>query len=216
MKRGFFWSALLTVIAFIMSIVAYPQLSNPMPVHWNIHGQVDGYADKHWAAFLLPLLMAAMIGLFRALPWLSPRNFEVETFRPTYQYIMFVIVLLMGYINAIALYAALHPSVAVGKFVIGGVFLLFALIGNVLGKVDRNFYVGIRTPWTLADERAWHATHRLGGKVFVAAGLIGFLLILAGARTSMAFAVLLVAILIPVIYSLLYYKRISGTDDSKS
>ncbi len=74
----------------------------------------------------------------------------------------------------------------VGRFAVAGVFLLFAPIGNVLGKVDRNFFVGGRTPWTLADERVWHATHRLAAKIFVAGGMIGFRLVLAGGWPSIA------------------------------
>ncbi len=202
------FAAAVTVAAIAASFVLYAQLPARIPVHWNAHGRIDGWGDKQWATFLLPVLMAGMLALFRALPWLSPRNFEVETFRPTYEYIAFVVVLLMGYIYAITMWAALDNAVDVGRFLIAGVFLGLALIGNVLGKVDRNFYIGVRTPWTLADERVWHATHRLAGRVLAGAGLLGCLVVLATGWTMVSFGLLIAAILVPVLYSLFYYKRL--------
>jgi uncharacterized membrane protein len=96
------------------------------------------------------------------------------------------------------------------RFFLGGLCLFFALIGNVLGKVRRNFWMGVRTPWTLASEAVWNQTHRLAAWLFVAAGLLGFALVmvLPPSAVWVLLAVLLPAALLPVVYSLVLYKRL--------
>ena len=96
-------STLLIVVALGASLLLYPRLPETIPTHWNIHGQVDAYGDKRVVAFLMPALMAALVLLFRLLPWLSPKRFEVDTFRATYLFLMFLTVALLGYIHALTL-----------------------------------------------------------------------------------------------------------------
>ena len=94
--------------------------------------------------------------------------------------------------------------------IFAGMGVLFIVIGNLLGKVTRNFFVGIRTPWTLASEEVWYRTHRLAGKLFVAAGLFMVVASLAGLRLWPLFVSLGVAALVPVVYSYVIYRRIEG------
>jgi uncharacterized membrane protein len=105
--------------------------------------------------------------------------------------------------------AAFDPTLDVGRWTIAGAYLLFALLGNVLGKVQRNFWVGVRTPWTLASETVWTQTHRMAAWLFVAAGLLGFVATLAGHSGLWLFVGLIAAIALgPVVYSLVLYKRL--------
>jgi len=128
-------------------LVAYPQLPATVPLHWNAHGNVDGWGPK-WSLFLLgPGIMVAMVALFAALPWLSPKKFEVDSFRNTYLYIMIVTVALFAYVNLLVLFSALGLIVDVGRAVIGGVCLLIALLGNVLGKVRRTVWQPRHSLW---------------------------------------------------------------------
>jgi uncharacterized membrane protein len=156
----------------------------------------------------MPGIMVGLLLLFAALPWLSPKNFQVDTFRPTYLYIMLVILGLMAYIQAMMVWAGLSSRLRVDKALMGGICLMFCLLGNVLGKVRRNFYIGIRTPWTIADERVWYATHRFGAKTFVVGGLLALLLALGDTAFWIPFSTIIVAALSPVVYSLVYYKRL--------
>ena len=87
-------------------------------------------------------------------------------------------------------------------------FLFFALMGNVMGKVRKNFYIGIRVPWTLASDRVWNDTHRLAAWLMVAGGIIGFLLVIAGLPLLVAIGVMIVTLLIPVVYSFVHYKAL--------
>jgi uncharacterized membrane protein len=141
------------------------------------------------------------------LPWLSPRPFSVERFRGTYEYIMFLLVALMGYIQVTILYTTLHHRLDTVRLMVSGIFLFFALLGNVLGKVRRNFWIGIRTPWTLASERVWNQTHRVAAWLYVVLGLVGFVAVLSGVELIAVFVVFMIGVLFPVVYSLVLYKR---------
>jgi len=198
----------LLAASLLTTAILYPHLPSQIPTHWNARGQVDQYGAK-WTLFAFnPGMMLGLMGLFAILPWLSPRRFEVDTFRATYHYIMLVMLVCFAYFHGLMLWAALAGNVPMNKAVLGGVCLLFALLGNVLGKVRRNFYIGIRTPWTLAEERVWNATHRFAAKTFVIGGLVALVLALAGAPFWGPLIALLGGALAPVIYSLVYYKQL--------
>ena len=217
MKRWVILAAALTVLALAGSLALglipslYDRLPERIPVHWGFKGEPDGWVPKTdwWKAFLLmPGFMVVLLLVMLALPWLSPRPFDLERFRPTYGYIMFLVIFMMAYIHFVAMLGGVLAPDHVARLILGGICLFFALIGNVLGKVKRNFYVGIRTPWTLASEKVWVATHRLGAWMFTAAGVLGFLMILAGLPVYWGLLLILPAAFVPVIYSLVLYKRL--------
>jgi uncharacterized membrane protein len=152
--------------------------------------------------------MAGTILLMYFLPWLSPKHFEVDSFRPTYLRIMLMLVSMLAYFYAVILWAGIGHPLNVGRAIVGGVCLLFALLGNVMGKIRRNFYIGLRTPWALANERVWNATHRFAAKTFVAGGLAGLALTAAGLDGWPTFVALMAGALVPVVYSLVFYKQL--------
>jgi uncharacterized membrane protein len=218
MTRWLFGSILLAVLAFAGSFYIYyfqyDRLPDQVPIHWNAHGRPDGFKPKEdvFRVFLMvPAMMAGFVGLTLLLPWLSPKHFEVDRFRDTFQYIMMLIQGLFAFIHLMVLLGSLKRDepVDMGRWIIAAVFVLFALMGNVLGQVRRNFWMGVRTPWTLASETVWNRTHRVAAWIFVAGGLAGFLAVVAGAPTLWCFIfcmILLVAV--PVLYSLVLYKRL--------
>jgi uncharacterized membrane protein len=156
----------------------------------------------------MPTVMAGLVVLTLVLPWLSPRGFRVESFRKVYEYLMALVVVLFGYIHGVILVGSLVPGVNVARLLFGGLFLFFALLGNVLGKVRRNFWMGIRTPWTLASDAVWEGTHRLGAWLFVACGVAGFVCVLAGVTLWVCLLLLAPAVVVPLVYSLVLYKRL--------
>jgi len=207
-KKYYLTGLLLTALVVLMTVMAYQRMPNMVPTHWNLHNEPNGYGPK-WALFLLgPGAMAGMMLLMRALPWLSPKNFELDTFRSTYLQIMLMLVCMMGYFQLVALWGGLGHAINIGRAIMGGVCLLFALLGNLMGKVRRNFYIGVRTPWTIANERVWNATHRFAAKTLVAGGIVGFVLTAAGLDGRLVMAVLLTAALVPFVYSLAFYKQL--------
>lgn len=204
-------SLLVTVGVTIYSAMVYPTLPDTIPTHWNIHGKVDQMSPKGWTVFLMPIVMVFMTAFLFALPWLSPKNFKIDTFRSTFNYIVFLVTAMMGYLAVVILLNTMHPKWDSIKFMMGGIMLFLGLLGNMLGKVQRNFYVGIRTPWTLASEQVWVATHRVGAWFMTAGGFGGLILVLVGVPVMIAFWVFIAACLFPVPYSLVLYKKLEAS-----
>ena len=156
-----------------------------------------------------PGVMALMVGLAFVLPWLSPKPFSIERFRPTYDYVMTLIVMLFAYIQIAILVATVDEGKFGMKMIIGGIFLFFAALGNVLGKVRRNFWMGVRTPWTLSSKASWTKTHRLAGWLFILMGLLAIAWALA--QTAWLFDLMLAVdggcLVLIVVYSYLVYRR---------
>jgi uncharacterized membrane protein len=119
-----------------------------------------------------------------------------------------LIVAMTGGVHVLLLAGNFGMDIDIARAVPAGVFVLLILIGNPLGKVRRNFYIGIRTPWTLASERVWYATHRMGARVMVAGGACGLIAVLLGAPATVIVTLLVALALLPVLYSLMLYKRL--------
>jgi uncharacterized membrane protein len=198
----------LVLLAWIVAAALYPDMPAKIPTHWNIHGKVDAYGSKG-TIFIMPGTMLLMLGLFCVLPYLSPKNFEVDSFRSTYLFIMVLVIGLFGYMHGVILYAAIHNGrVDFLRTLLGGMFLFFAMMGNVMGRIRRNFYMGVRVPWTLASERVWNDTHRLAAWTFVGSGLAGFVIVIAGLPVAVALGLLIVAAVVPIVYSFVHYKAL--------
>ncbi len=206
-RKLFLFEVFMLLAALAVTAILYPHLPERVPTHWGMSGQPNGYSSRDSLFLIGPGMLAGMMLLTAVLPWLSPRRFEVNSFRSTYLRIMTWVFVLMAYVDAIVLWIAARHPVNAGRAIMGGVCLFLALIGNLMGKVRRNFYIGVRTPWTLANERVWNATHRFAGKSLVAAGVLGLILSIAGLVRWPIYA-LLAGALAPVIYSLVYYKHL--------
>lgn len=212
-------TALLSVIALLAlslaaSLVLYPQLPERLPTHWNVHGEVDGWTGKALAAVLLPALVLLPLLLIAAGEWLSPLHFRIEPFRGAFNTIMVILASLTVYVYGIALLAALHPGRSYGRWLVGGIFLFFAWMANLFGKVRRNFFLGIRTPWTLASDRVWIATHRLAARMLMAVGVAGAVCVWAGVPLAACFVLLMLGLLIPVFWSLRLSKKLDKEGES--
>jgi len=198
-RRYFLAGALMAAIAAGVFVYFLPQLPAQVPLHWDLHGRPDAHGSP-WMLFAAgPGLMAAMLGVFALLPRLSPKRFEVESFERTYLSLMLIVLVLVGYFFAVALWSGLTQPADMSRAIVAGLCLAAILIGNLLGKVRRNFFIGIRTPWTLASERVWYSTHRMGAKAAVGAGLAAFAAILLGAPVWVAFTLVIAGFVAPVV-----------------
>lgn len=187
---------------FVATIILYPQLPAEIPNHWNLRGEIDGYMVKPWGAFLLPLVAVGMYLLLLVIPAIDPRRENYARFAGTYRLFRWLFVLFMGVMHVIVLSVSLGYTVSMNRLMLLAMGLLFGLIGNSLGKVKHNYFVGIRTPWTLANEEVWRVTHRLAGKLWTAAGAIT--VIAAFLPTWLGFTVGIGALLVSTIWSTVY------------
>lgn len=159
-------------VAFGMGILALPFLPAQVPSHWNIAGEVDGYSSPLTAALLTPALILALAVILPHLPKIDPRRENYAQFQGTYALTINAIALFLTALHLLTLAFALGAGFDLARLVFLGLGLLIAVIGNELGRVQPNYFMGIRTPWTLADDEVWRRTHRLGGRLLAVAGAL--------------------------------------------
>lgn len=141
-------------------------------VHFDAQGQPDGWGDARWVLALLPLLALLMQGLRRVLPGIDPRGANLVRSAAAYGTIWLAVTALLAAVHGLLVAHALGWIASLGALPVVLVGVLFVVLGNVMGKLRWNYTVGIRTPWTLADERVWDQTHRFGGRLMVAVGAL--------------------------------------------
>lgn len=201
---------LLIAGGFLYSGALFAALPARIPTHWDLRGEVDGWMSKEWGAFFGPGFNLVLLALLLLLPLASRRPFLVDSFRRTYNYIAVLMLGLIQYCQVISLQAALHPGLDSGRWIVAGLMLMMALLGSALGKVRRNFWMGIRTPWTLASDAVWEGTHRVAGRLLAVVGIAGALAAWLGAPLAACFGALMAALLLPAVYSLILFKRLQG------
>lgn len=145
-----------------------------VPSHWNAAGQVDGYSGP-WILFLMPALTVGFDLLLASLLLVEPRRRNLLASTAAYNAIVLGFAGLMALIQGITVWSALRgvqAADAVGSLIFIAVGLFLVVIGIFLPRIRSNFFMGIRTPWTLSSERSWERTHRLGAWLFAALGLL--------------------------------------------
>lgn len=199
------------VLIFVVTAVLYGQLPDPMPIHWNAAGVPDDFASRPFGAFLLPSTALAVYLLFLLLPRIDPRRDNYERFAGAYRVLRDAITLFLVLLQGLILYALiLGDSRLSTDFVLAGLAFLFMVMGGYMPRFRSNWFVGIRTPWTLSDDRVWRRTHRLGGRIFLLTGVIMLagLLLPPGWDFVLVMTSALVAALVPTVYSYLLYRRL--------
>jgi len=163
------------LLSFVLGIYFYPQMPEKIASHWNAQGQVDGYMSKFWGLFLIPFLLAGFGLFFFAIPRIDPLKANIEKFRKYYNgfIILFSVFMLLIYIQVILWNAGI--KIAPNATLPIGIGLLFFYTGILCEKAKRNWFIGIRTPWTLSNENVWNKTHKAGGKLFKIAGIVALL-----------------------------------------
>ena len=202
----------IAVLAAAFSVWAYPRLPDVVTTHWNLKGEPDGYSSRLVAAGLLPLFLAVLPLIFRVLPKIDPKGENYSKFSEAYWLIANTVVLFLAGVHVVVLLNAMGTPVDINLVIGLGVGLLLMVMGNYLGKVQPNWFMGVRTPWTLASEQVWRKTNRTAGWLFVMAGLlIAVSAFIPGIPTVavMGIAIALAA-LIPVVQSFVLWKRESN------
>ena len=198
----------LIVAAFFI----YPHLPEQVPIHWNLKGEVDSYAGRTLGAFLMPFIVLGVYLMMILLPVIDPRRDNYFRFRNAYRLMRWILVLFLGGLYVLTMLFSLGYDVNISMIVKAGVALLLTVIGNFMGQFRHNYFVGIKTPWTLANEEVWQQTHRLGGRIWVLGGLICLAMSPSNALWAnyLYFTAIMVMALLPMIYSYLLYRRIAA------
>ncbi len=203
-------SSLFVIATLVLAAVLYPSLPEMIPTHWNAQGEVDGYMKKPGGVLMMPAMALFTFIIMKIIPVISPKGFRTDKFSNVIGVLQVTLVGFMSIVATLVLLEARGLNVRINEVIIAGVGLLFVVIGNYLGKVRKNFFIGIRTPWTLASDEVWNRTHRMGGKLFMLSGVIIWLGALLRLPLTWTVGVAVGLVLIPVVYSYFLYRQIEG------
>jgi uncharacterized membrane protein len=203
MSKKWTWIILivLLVAAVSVSAYAYPRMPERIVSHWNAQGQPDGTMGRFWGVFLFPVVMLATTLLMLGLPLIDPLRANIEKFRPTYHLFIVTFNVYFLYLHILTVIWNLGVHYDLNLALVPAMAVLFFLIGLLLGRAKRNWFIGIRTPWTLSSDDVWERTHQRGALLFkIAAVVILFGLVFP----NMLLLVMLVPVLLIVIYLVVY------------
>lgn len=208
-KKLTFWDWIywgLTLVPFVISLLFYSRLPEQVPTHWGSDNVVNGYSSRNMAAFGIPAFMLLMAVIVNITYRIDPKRENISRSRELKQVTRWFIVLLAVLVQAIIILSAVGFSINVGSVVSFPIALLFVVMGNYLPKCKQNYTMGIKLPWTLADEENWNRTHRVAGYVWTAGGIIMMIMGLLH-LAALYFAVILIMVLIPSVYSYIIYRK---------
>ena len=198
-KQTMTLSTILCLLPILLGVVLYRQLPDQLPIHFDFAGNPDNYAAKPVAVFGLPLFMAAINFICH---WGIRHDQKTREASPSIILGItgWICPILCNILMPITLFMGMGMDVPI-TFILGLVVsLVFVIIGNYLPKIKPNRYMGIKLPWTFASEENWRRTHRFGGFVWVASGILILISCIFNLKWLMPI-VLISAILLPTLYS---------------
>jgi len=195
-------------VSFAIGFWAYPQMPEMVASHWNEGGQVNDHMPKFWGIFLMPIITLAMLLLFIIIPKIDPMKANIEKFRGYYNAFIASIVLFLFYIYLLTIAWNLGYRFNMAYFLVPALSALFYCSGILIEKTKRNWFIGIKTPWTISSDIVWEKTHKLGGKLFKAVALVSLIGLFFG---SLAFWFIILPVMLAsaylVFYSYLEYQK---------
>lgn len=201
---------ILVIGATAAGFLLWNRFPEQMASHWNVNDQVDGYIPRFWGVFMLPLMTVGMFLLFLLIPTIDPLKANIAKFRGVFNLFITFIVGFMAYIHALTLLWNLgYTRFGMSQAMLPAMGVLFILTGYLFRQSKRNWFIGIRTPWTLSSDYVWDKTHRLGAILFMASGLLAFIGGLFGGMAAfwLLFVPLIGSTIFLLVYSYVLYQR---------
>lgn len=195
------WILLIALGSLAGTVFIYPQLPETVATHWDAAGQVNGTGPRS-VQLLLGALPLGLYALLVYVPRLDPHRANYTYHEKAYTRFQLMLVLLLVGVNGAAIAYNLGFAVDIRRATLIPMGILFMVLGNYMGQIRHNYFFGIRTPWTLANEEVWRRTHRLGGYLFALSGLAVILSALVD--SGLSFPITLTAILLSSLGSVVY------------
>ena len=201
MEKSIQASFFLVVISMVLSVYLYPQMPDRMASHWNISGEADGYSAKALAMFLMPAISLILLGFFMLIPSIDPLKGNIKEFRKYYDGFVLVLTAFLFYLHLLTIAWNLGYAFSMSSALSPAFGVLFYYTGVLIGKTKRNWFIGIRTPWTLSSDVVWERTHKIGGRLFSACGIIALLGLFF---PEYAIALVIVPVMAVAVYTVIY------------
>ncbi|VVB96113.1 SdpI/YhfL protein family protein [uncultured archaeon] len=191
----------IVLISFAIGIYVFPEMPEKIASHWNTRGEVNGYMSKFWGLFLMPIISVGLFLVFMVIPRIDPYKSNIEKFRKYYDNFVLLIIVFLFYIYLLTIFWNMSYRFNVITLLSPAFAILLYYSGVLIENAKMNYFIGIRTPWTLSSEKVWDKTHKIGGKLFKIAGIIAIAGILF---QSYAIFFILVPVLLAAIYSVVF------------
>jgi uncharacterized membrane protein len=170
--RSKWFPLIILAVMLAFSAAAYPQLPDIIPTHWNVTGEADGFSPKLQGVLLLPFIVGMVLVMRFTTRRIDPRRDSYSQFEGTFYLFINATALFMGLMHIMSLGAALGWEISITRVALAGTGLLLAILGNEMRRIQPNWFIGIRTPWTLSDEVVWRETHAFGGRLMFVVGMV--------------------------------------------
>jgi len=174
MRKTYIFCLAIIVFSFIVAVFCYPLMPEKMASHWGMSGEVNGYMPKFWGLFLMPIVSLIIFALFVFIPKIDPMKENFAKFRKYFDWFIVLFEIFLLYIYILTLLWNIGIKFDFVFAIVPATALLFYYIGIMIERSERNWFVGIRNPWTLSSDIVWKKTHKLGGRLFKVAGLVAF------------------------------------------
>jgi uncharacterized membrane protein len=202
------WVLIVAPLVYLWSV--WDMLPERVATHWGANGEPNGWSDRSSLPWMIGGLGIGMYLLMLVIPHLDPRKRNLQASSRSYQHLRVVFTLLFSFIGYAIVRGAELESFDAGAWLMPGIFIFLAAIGNYMYSLRSNYFIGIRTPWTLEYPEIWERTHRLGGRMWFWLGIIGAIgaLILRGdALAVWTVGLILIMAFVPMIYSFVLFKK---------
>lgn len=199
----------IVLLPFIYLAYIWNQLPERVPMHWNIKGEIDRYGEK-MELIIIPILLPLLVYIiFLVIPKIDPKN-KLNKMGNKLQTIKVLLTTLMSILALFIIYSAKNESFTNPNYIVLSIGVLYIILGNYFKTIKANYFIGIRTPWTLENETVWKKTHKLGGKLWFVGGIIVVLtsLILDKEPNVTVFLIITgIITIIPIVYSYIIFKK---------
>jgi len=186
---------------FAIGVYSYPQMPEKVASHWNAQGQVNGYMSTFWGVFLMPIISIGMFLFFILIPRIDPLKSNIQQFRKYFDGFVVLIMVFLFYLYVLTIFWNSGYTFNMTAFLSPAMAVLFYYSGILIENAKRNWFIGIRTPWTMSSDKVWEKTHKIGGRLFKIAGVITLLAIFF---ESYAIFIIVVPVILISIYTVLY------------
>lgn len=199
----------IVLLPFLYLAYVWNQLPAKVPLHYNIKGEIDRYGDKS-ELILIPILTSVLMYIiFVAVPYIDPKK-QIQKMGRKYDTLKWVTTTFMSVLAMFIIYISKNNSETNPSYILLLCGVLFIILGNYFKTIKSNYFIGIRTPWTLENELVWKETHKLGGKIWFAGGLlviVSSLVFKEKINFIIFMAITTIMVLVPVVYSYLLFKK---------